>query len=117
MQIEVYGIPNCDTVKKALAWLEDHHLDFAFHNFKKEGLAPAKVKTWLKQVEWTQLINRSGMTWRKLDDESKAAITTAAAAVRLMCDQPSVVKRPVIEYGATLVLGFDSQRYSEIFRK
>lgn len=117
MRVKLYGIPNCETVKKALAWLEANKVEAEFHNFKKEGLEAAKVKEWLKQAEWTQLVNRSGMTWRKLDDKTKDSITTAAAATRLMCEQPSVVKRPVIEYGAKLMLGFDPQRYKEAFKK
>ncbi|HKO89324.1 MAG TPA: ArsC family reductase [Burkholderiales bacterium] len=117
MRVELYGIPNCETVKKALAWLADHDVNVQFHNFKKEGLAPAKVKSWLKQVEWSRLLNRKGTTWRKLDEETQASITTAAAATRLMCEQPSIVKRPVVEYGAKLLLGFDPQHYAEAFKK
>jgi arsenate reductase (glutaredoxin) len=115
MKVKLYGIPNCDTVKKARAWLEGRRIEVEFHDFKKEGLAPAKVKEWLKQAEWTQLVNRSGMTWRKLDGDTKAAVTTAATAARLMCQQPSVVKRPVVEYGAKLVVGFHSKLYKDNF--
>lgn len=117
MRAEVYGIPNCETVKKALAWLGKHQVDVEFHDFKKEGLSAQKVKAWLKHADWTQLLNRSGMTWRRLDEETKASITTAAAATQLMCEQPSIVKRPVIEYGAKLMLGFDPQHYAENFGK
>lgn len=116
MRVQLYGIPNCETVKKARAWLEKNRIDVDFHDFKKEGLVPVKVKAWLKHVDWAQLVNRSGMTWRKLDEDTKASVTTAAAATRLMCAQPSVVKRPVIEYGAKLLVGFDPQRYQDEFK-
>lgn len=117
MQAKLYGIPNCSTVKKAIAWLEKKGVDVEFHNFKKEGLDAKRVKEWLKQAEWTRLLNRSGMTWRNLDEGMKASITSAAKATQLMCEQPSMVKRPVIEYGAKLLVGFDEDEYAKVFKK
>ena len=117
MRVDLYGIPNCSTVKKAVAWLEKRGVDVDFHNFKKEGLEPKRIKSWLEQVEWTRLVNRSGMTWRNLDEAQKAGVASAASATRLMTTHPSVVKRPVIEYGAKLLVGFDEEEYAKVFKK
>ena len=117
MQAKLYGIPNCSTVKKAMTWLEKRGVDVDFHNFKKEGLDEKRIKNWLEQVEWTRLVNRSGMTWRNLDEAQKAAVTSVSTATRLMSAQPSIVKRPVIEYGAKLLVGFDEEEYAKVFKK
>jgi len=115
-RIKLYGIPNCGTVKKARAWLDEHGLEYEFHDYKKLGIDAARLDAWLKKTDWPQLVNRSGMTWRKLDEARKAAITSAAAAKALMQEQPSVIKRPVVEAGAKLLVGFDAQRYEEALR-
>lgn len=110
---KLYGIPNCGTVKKARAWLDEHGIEYDFHDYKKLGVDAARLDAWLKKTDWQQLVNRSGMTWRKLDDARKTSITSAAAAKTLMQEQPSVIKRPVVEAGAKLLVGFDAQRYEE----
>src|SRR5690606_33078393 len=115
-RIKLYGIPNCGTVKKARAWLDEHGLEYEFHDYKKLGIDTARLDAWLKKADWPQLVNRSGMPWRKLDEARKAAITSAAAAKALMQEQPSVIKRPVVEAGAKLLVGFDAQRYEEALR-
>jgi arsenate reductase len=112
----LYGISNCDTVKKARAWLAEHGIDYEFHDYKKLGIDAARLDAWFKKKDWQQLLNRSGTTWRKLDEARKASITSAAAASGLMREQPSIIKRPVVELGATLLVGFDPQRYLEHFK-
>ena len=111
----VYGIPNCDTVKKARAWLADQGVAYQFHDFKKQGVPAERLPGWIAAVGWEKLVNRQGTTWRKLDAATQAAVHDAASAVALMQAQPSVVKRPVVEWasGATTV-GFDASRWSEL---
>lgn len=115
-KITLYGIPNCDTIKRARAWLAENDIDYVFHDFKKTGLDEARVQQWFEQIEWTVLLNRSGTTWRKLTEARKAAINCAQAAKTLMCEQPSIVRRPVLEYEAKLLVGFDPQRYQAFFQ-
>ena len=103
--IQVYGIPNCDTVKKARAWLDAHGIEYAFHDYKKEGPDPAKLERWVAEKGWEALLNRRGTTFRQLSDADKADID-AAKAVRLMAAHPSTIKRPVVEYSDGLLVGF-----------
>lgn len=116
MKATLYGIPNCDTVKKARAWLTEHGVEYDFHDYKRLGIDAARLDAWFAQVDWQLLLNRSGTTWRKLDQAQKAAITSAATAGALMRAQPSVIRRPVIETKGTLLVGFDPQRYAEHFK-
>jgi arsenate reductase len=111
----LYGIPNCDTVKKARTWLDAKGTPYHFHDFKKAGLDSATVKTWMKQVSWETLINRKGTTWRNLPDERKAAIVDAATAQLLMLENPSVIKRPVLVTNSTIQVGFTPDLYQQIF--
>lgn len=114
--IILYGIPNCDTVKKARVWLAGQQQDFTFHDFKKQGLDEATVRTWLKTLDWEVLVNKKGTTWRALPDERKAAVTSADAAVALMLENPPVIKRPVlVGAGAKAHVGFNDAMYQEIF--
>jgi len=117
MSITLYGIPNCDTVKKARTWLDTHGHPYSFHDFKKAGLTQATVAGWLKQVDWETLVNRKGTTWRGLPDERKAAIVDAASAMALMLETPSVVKRPVLVGAGTTHVGFSDDSYQQIFKK
>ena len=113
--ITLYGIPNCDTVKKARTWLANHQIALEFHDFKKQGLTAEIVQRWLQQSTWEQLINRKGLTWRGLSDEQKA-ISDNAAAQQLMLDKTSVIKRPLLEkHGKLLHIGFDEAAYTKIF--
>lgn len=106
--ITLYGIPNCDTVKKARAWLADQQVQVQFHDFKKQGVPPERLDRWLAAVGWEKLLNRQGTTWRKLDEATKAAVTDAKSAHSLMLTQASVIKRPVVEWGSDAVtVGFD----------
>ena len=94
----LYGIPNCTTVKKARAWLADHGHTVAFHDFKKQGVPAARLTGWMADVGWEKLVNRQGTTWRKLDSHTQAAVQGEDSASALMQAQPSVIKRPVVEW-------------------
>lgn len=115
MKTTLYGIPNCDTVKKARTWLAEHGQDVAFHDFKKQGLAPETVAGWLAQLDWEILVNRKGTTWRKLSDERRAQVVDKASAAALMLEQPSVIKRPVLEGAGPLSVGFSDEQYRRLF--
>ncbi|MGH6648168.1 ArsC family reductase [Aquabacterium sp.] len=109
--LTVYGIPNCDTVKKARTWLAAQGLDVQFHDYKKQGVPADRLDAWIKAVGWEVLVNRQGTTWRKLDDATKAGVTDAASAKALMLAHASVIKRPVIEQdGQVKVVGFDEKK-------
>ncbi len=113
--MKLYGIPNCDTVKKARAWLESHGIQYEFHDYKKLGVESAVLAKWMSQLSWETVINRQGQTWRKLSDAEKAKITTDAAAIQLAQHQPSVIKRPAIEHQGKVILGFNETEYQAIF--
>ena len=113
MRITIYGIRNCDTMKKARAWLEAHGVDYDFHDYKTEGIDRATLEKWAKTVGWDVLLNRAGTTFRKLPDDAKQNIDERKA-IKLMLEQPSMIKRPVLERGRTLLVGFTEDRYSAI---
>ena len=111
MSLLVYGIPNCDTVKKARTWLDEQGASFVFHDYKKQGVPADRLDDWIRQVGWEVLVNRQGTTWRQLDEAAKAGVTDAASARALMLQQASVIKRPVIERdGLVLAVGFDEKK-------
>jgi arsenate reductase len=112
----IYGIKNCDTMKKAFAWLDDLGVRYDFHDYKAAGIDVAKLKAWSKQVGWETLLNTRGTTWRKLSPAQQANLDESKA-LRLMNENPSLIKRPVLEHGSALVVGFIPKRYSEAFRK
>ncbi len=108
----VYGIPNCDSVKKARAWLSQQGLDFEFHDFKKQGVPEANLDGWLKACGWEVALNRKGTTWRQLDSATQAAVQDAASAKALMLQQASVIKRPVIEWpSGSVTVGYTPERW------
>ncbi|HWD86633.1 MAG TPA: Spx/MgsR family RNA polymerase-binding regulatory protein [Mucilaginibacter sp.] len=111
----VYGIPNCDTVKKALTWLRINHIDFEFHDFKKEGISAGKLQEWDKKAGLEKFLNKNSTTWKEVDDAEKAAITSIEAAVPLLQEKTSIIKRPVIEDGKFLFFGFNEETYSKHF--
>jgi len=115
MTTTLYGIPNCDTVKKARTWLADNGHDFTFHDFKKQGLSRELVQGWLKDLDWETLVNRKGMTWRNLSDERKAQVNDADSATELMLENPSVIKRPVLAGVGPVSVGFSSDAYASKF--
>jgi arsenate reductase (glutaredoxin) len=103
----LYGIPNCDTVKKARAWLTDNGHAYTFHDFKKQGVPADRLDAWLQTLGWETLVNRQGTTWRKLDDAVRLSVVDSGSAKALMLDHPSVIKRPVLERdGQPLSVGF-----------
>jgi arsenate reductase len=116
MTITLYGIPNCDTVKKARTWLADNGHDFTFHDFKKQGLTRELVAGWLEQLDWGTLVNRKGTTWRNLPDERKAQVTDKAGALELMLENPSFIKRPVLAGVGPVSVGFSADMYTAKFR-
>lgn len=115
MTITLYGIPNCDTVKKARVWLAGQQQAFTFHNFKKQGLERATVAQWLQQLQWETLLNRKGSTWRKLSEERQATVVDADSALALMLEMPSVIKRPVLQHAGQCHVAFSDAQYRQIF--
>jgi arsenate reductase len=110
--ITVFGIPNCDTVKKARSWLTEHGADFVFHDFKKLGVPAELLPGWIAAMGWEKLVNRKGSTWRQLDDATRAAVVDAASASALMLAHPSVIKRPVVVWADDRVtVGFDATEW------
>lgn len=114
-RVQVYGIPNCDTVKKARLWLTEHQVDFDFHDFKKTGVPAQELSHWIKAVGWETLLNRKGTTWRKLDATVQAGTADAASASTVMLSHPSVIKRPVVVWNnGSITVGFDADTYQKI---
>jgi len=113
----VYGIKNCDTVKKALTWLKEHELTYEFHDFKKEGISEDRLIKWSEQLGWEALLNKRGTTWKQLDQQTKESIIDSLSAFALMQAKPSVIKRPVIEAGEILLNGFDENAYIQLCPK
>ncbi len=113
----VYAIPNCNTVKKALDWLKANKVNFEFHNYKKKGITATQLTKWCKQIGWEALINKKGATWRQLPKEIQESITTQKAAIALMMEKTSIIKRPLIEEdGKILALGFDEAEYKKALK-
>jgi len=113
----VYAIPNCNTVKKALDWLQKNKIVYEFHNYKKKGITATVLTNWCKQVGWEALVNKKGATWRQLTPDIQASITTQKAAITLMMEKTSIIKRPLIEEnGKILALGFDETEYKKALK-
>lgn len=112
MPLTIYGIPNCDTMKKARQWLDQHGIAYHFHDYKKAGIDRATLETWVAAVGWDALLNRSGTTFRKLPDADKADLT-AERAIALMLAQPSMIRRPVLIQNGGIEIGFKADRYAE----
>jgi arsenate reductase len=110
----LYGIKNCDTMKKARAWLDAHGVAYALHDYKAEGIEKGKLECWAKDVGWEVLLNRAGTTFRKLPDKDKEGVTEKKATA-LMLAQPSIIKRPVLDVGGKLLVGFKAEQYEKIF--
>ena len=111
--IKIYGIPNCDTMKKARRWLDANGLDYEFHDYKKLGVPENRLKTWVRQAGWETVLNKRGTTWRKLDESTRAAISDASA-IDIMLQNPSIIKRPVLESGELLLIGFREDQYTQL---
>lgn len=112
MATTIYGIKNCDTMKKARTWLDSHDVAYDFHDYKASGIDKAHLQRWSKTVGWETLLNRAGTTFRKLDETAKEGLTEAKA-IALMLDQPSMIKRPVLEAGGKILVGFKPDIYAK----
>lgn len=112
--VEMYGIPNCDTIKKARKWLAEAGVAYTFHDFKKEGVDAALLRQWVDAAGWELLLNRRGMMWRKLSDEQRTDMDEGKA-IALMLEIPSIIKRPVLVAGDTVEVGFSPERYQALF--
>lgn len=112
--ITLYGIPNCDTVSKARKWLASNNIEYQFHNFKKDGLTEATLSNWIKELGWEVLLNKRGMTWRKLPETSKTDIDQEKATA-IMLDNTSIIKRPVLDVDGKIYVGFKPEQYQELF--
>jgi len=111
--IKIFGIPNCDTMKKARKWLDKNNLDYAFHDYKKLGVPENNLKQWVKSAGWEAILNKRGTTWRKLSDKIKNNIDENSA-IQVMLENPSAIKRPVLEYEKKLLVGFKEEEYSSL---
>jgi Spx/MgsR family transcriptional regulator len=116
MPTTLYGIKNCDTMKKARAWLDKAGVAYEFHDYKTAGIDKKQLEAWSKLVGWEVLLNRAGTTFRKLPETDKASLT-AAKAIKLMIEQPSMIKRPVLDTGKALLVGFKPDDYKAAFEK
>ncbi|MFM7416609.1 MAG: ArsC family reductase [Alphaproteobacteria bacterium] len=115
MTITIHGIKNCDTMKKARAWLEAEGIAHAFHDYKTAGISAAMLQAWVQKAGWEALLNRAGTTFRKLPEDQKQALDEARA-VALLLAQPSMIKRPVLTKGNALLIGFDPGRYAALLK-
>lgn len=113
----MYGIKNCDTIKKARRWLEEHQVTYQFHDYRTDGLDAALLERFIAALGWEPLLNTRGTTWRKLDEQERAQATDAAGAIRIMLAHPAVIKRPLLVNGDILLLGFDAERYAQTLTK
>ena len=115
INMKLYGIPNCDTVKKARAWLETRGVEYEFHDYKKLGVDSGLLVQWMAKAGWEKVINRQGQTWRKLSEAEKTQVTDAASAIKLAQTNLSIIKRPALEHQGKLILGFNEREYENIF--
>ena len=117
----VYGIPNCDTVKRARAWLDEHQVPYTFHDFKKQGVPEAELDRWLASPGWEAVVNRRGTTWRQLDDKTRESVVDNASARKVLLAKPSLIKRPVVRWPAKAraeaTLGFDAPAWEPLAAK
>jgi len=115
--MKVYGITNCNTVKKALDWLKANHVNYEFQDFKKLGVAPEKLQEWNDKAGYEKFLNKQGLTWKQLDPEVKESVKSSTDALKLLQQKTSMIKRPVIEDGNFLFFGFDEEVYKKHFLK
>ena len=110
--LTVFGIPNCDQIKKAQKWLNDHDIKFDFHDYKKQSITKKQLTDWCKIVDWETLLNKRSRTWKELDDKYKSSLTQTKA-IHLMQQHPTLIKRPVVQKGKTILIGFDSKVFAQ----
>lgn len=112
--IKVFGIKNCDTMKKAFKWLDENHIEYSFHDYKKEGMDATLAKEWIEQLGWEKVINKKGTTWRKLSDQEKSDMNNENAITAIV-SQPSMIKRPLVLSNNDIILGFKAEEYTSHF--
>ncbi len=112
--IKLFGIPNCDSIKKSKKWLEENNIEFEFHDYKKQGVSEKELRSWVKQVGWEVLLNKRGTTWRKLDVSVKDSINEKSA-IQVMRNNPSIIKRPVLNTNGVITVGFKTEIYIKLF--
>lgn len=115
--LTVYGIPNCDTIKKARTWLDKHHLAYQFHDYRKDGITAEKISGWFSEFPWDKVLNKASTTWKELGEEEKAKVTDEKSAAALLVSYTSAIKRPLIEdaSGKAVTLGYSEKVYEEKF--
>jgi arsenate reductase (glutaredoxin) len=113
MKVRIYGIKNCDTMKKAFAWLDKHGVEYAFHDYKKDGVPAERLKAWSGEVGWEKLANRRGPTWRNIPEAERAGLNEPRA-LKLLERNSSAIKRPVVEAGGRLLVGFDENEFASV---
>jgi arsenate reductase len=114
MTTTIYGIKNCDTMKRAFAWLNEHRVEYVFHDYKKAGVTAAMLESWASHIGWEKLLNTRGTTWRRLSEAQREGVDSHKA-LELMQQQPSLIKRPVLAHGRELLVGFDASAYEAMF--
>ena len=113
--LKVFGIPNCDTVKKTKKWLDSQKIQYEFHDYKKQGITKNQLNDWCKIVDWETLLNKRSRTWKELSEKDRSNLTQAKA-VGLMQKRPTLIKRPVAQKGKTIEVGFDNKEYAKVFK-
>lgn len=116
MSFKIYGIKQCDTMKKAISWLNSNNIPYNFHDYKKQNISEEKLEEWLKKVDWEILVNKRGTTWRKLSDEVKLSMDKNSA-IKEMINNPSIIKRPVLEFKDKILIGFSEDEYKSALSK
>lgn len=114
-EIILYGIPNCDITKKAMAWLKQNNIGFAFHDYKQEGVNKEKIEEWDVKKGWENFFNKRSTSWRELPKEEQEKIINLSSALKIILQNNSIIKRPIIEYKNELIIGFDEQKYKRAF--
>ena len=115
MELTVFGIKNCDTMKKAMKWLDDNSVSYHFHDYKKEGVPERRLRQWLEALGWETVINKRGTTWRKLDDAVKESMNTEKA-ITVAMDNPSIIKRPILQNDDSITAGFNADEWEKTLR-
>lgn len=111
----LYGIPNCDTTKKAMDWLKKKKISFEFHNYKELGISAKKLKEWCDNTGWEKVLNKRSTTWRELTAKQQQSVVNAESAIEIMEKNNSIIKRPIIAHNNELIIGFDEKKYAELF--
>ncbi len=111
----LYGIPNCDTTKKAIQWLKQNKINFIFHNYKQSGISKEKIIEWNAKVGWESFFNKRSTSWRELSKAEQDKVTNLLSAIKIIVENNSILKRPIVEYKNDLIIGFDEQKYTRAF--